>query len=50
MTWKGGYKIVEDLAGVDETVELLQRWHRAIHSCLDGIYDRVDRDYERKGD
>lgn len=30
MNWKGGYKIVEDLAGVDETVEVLKGWHEAI--------------------
>lgn len=30
MNWKGGYKIVEDLAGVEETVNLLRQWHEAI--------------------
>lgn len=26
MNWKGGYKVVQDQAGVDETVALLQDW------------------------
>ncbi len=32
MNWKGGYKIVEDLAGVVETVEVLKEWHRRIRN------------------
>ena len=27
MNWKGGYKIVEDLDGVKETVDVLIGWH-----------------------
>jgi hypothetical protein len=34
MNWRGGYKIVEDLAGVQETVDLLQRWHRVLRCNL----------------
>ena len=37
-SWTGGYKIVEDMDGVKETVELLQSWRNAIYqqpaSCI----------------
>lgn len=31
--WKGGVKIVENLDGVVETVNLLKRWHQAIREA-----------------
>lgn len=43
MNWTGGYKIVEDEAGVLETVETLKRWHRAIRlNPVSNDYDLVD--------
>ena len=30
MTWKGGYKVVENLDGVTETVALLRDWSRRL--------------------
>lgn len=34
-SWTGGYRIVEDLAGVEETVAVLQSWRRAIYLHLE---------------
>lgn len=55
MTWTGGYKIVEDLAGVAETVALLQRWRDAICANASRLvyadsYEQVDLEDQRKGD
>lgn len=29
-TWKGGVRLVRDMAGVEETVRTLQAWHRKL--------------------
>lgn len=55
MTWTGGYKIVEDLAGVAETVALLQRWRDAICANASRLvyadsYEQVDLEDQRRGD
>lgn len=33
MNWKGGYKVVENLDHVEETVNLLKGWHEAIREA-----------------
>ena len=34
MNWKGGYRLVQDLDGVMETVEVLKGWHAAIRKRI----------------
>ena len=34
MDWKGGYRIVENIDHVEETVNVLKGWQRAIHDGL----------------
>jgi hypothetical protein len=40
--WTGGVKVVEDLSGVQETVALLQDWHRAIRVSPAGVVTPAD--------
>ena len=34
MNWRGGYRVVQDLDGVEEAVSVLRKWHECIRKGM----------------